>query len=174
MARPKAKARPPCKNCGGVADKWRGLCCECYYQPDIRRRFPSKHTATVALELGEEEGQEPVEATSAMPGSEEKVAVMEARVSRGEKPFHRGDVTILGKRSDECERERIEPRETRDPYSYRKTQPRPEVKAKTRPTAPVKERPTPWVREERTGQWVMWEAALEWKVRRLWFLGRRW
>lgn len=87
-----------CRNCGGNgAGRPRGLCWTCYYKPDIRQRF---------MMLDNERGGKRSECppdfngtapdptpTAALPGSEEKMRVLEERALRGEALFHPDDPT---------------------------------------------------------------------------------
>jgi hypothetical protein len=59
----------------------RGLCCDCFYQPEIRQQYPLLAT------LAERGGAMP-EPTDALPGTPEKVAVLEERARRRQALFH--------------------------------------------------------------------------------------
>ena len=164
--------------CGRVADKWRGLCSTCYYLPGVRKRYPTKRTDAYDLELGEVEGKPPTVATRALPGSEEKVRILEQRVLRGEQLWHPQDVTLFTARTDECNRDRVEPGGAREPYGFRKLHPSAEtIRTRTRKKqpAPLVEEPAiiVWPREERTGQLLLFVEALLWRVRRG-LVRRRW
>jgi hypothetical protein len=77
---------PPCLHCKRrVANRPRGLCWGCYYDQSIRDLYPlgctpGGGTKNVA-------GSEPVP-TDALPGSEEKMAVLAERVRLGQKLHH--------------------------------------------------------------------------------------
>lgn len=69
-----------CRHCqGGPANRPRGLCWVCYYQPGVRDRYPS--TSKFARRgLGNFNGQSALPSpTRALPGSPEKVAILEQR-----------------------------------------------------------------------------------------------
>jgi hypothetical protein len=68
----------------------RGLCGRCYYTPEIRERYPAG-CAGYGLCVANEILGWPREPTEALPGTEEKVAVMEARVAAGCHLHHPGD-----------------------------------------------------------------------------------
>ena len=86
---------PPCKNCeerGGA--QGRGLCWKCFYNPEIRKRFPLNRSSTRRLGIGhgaESDYRTPSTPTDAFPGSEEKIAVLEKRLWSGEKLWHPED-----------------------------------------------------------------------------------
>jgi len=64
----------------------RGLCSTCYKKTEIRCLFEP------IPKQREKKRKPPKKATTAPPGSEEKIAVMEARLKRGEWIFHEFDV----------------------------------------------------------------------------------
>lgn len=70
-----------CRNCNhSKPNRPRGLCWTCYYTPGVRDRFPS--TSKFARRgVGDFNGKAklPPVPTHAMPGSEEKVAILEER-----------------------------------------------------------------------------------------------
>lgn len=82
--------RGRCRHCSrtlGIIG--RGLCQKCHRTPGVRERYASdskfaKRPEPAAKSL-------PAEPTAAPPGTPEKVAVMEARVRRGEQPHHPRD-----------------------------------------------------------------------------------
>lgn len=90
---PPDRVKTPCRNCGGFgAERPRGLCWTCYYTPGIRKRFLS--TSKFARRgVHDDYATRPLpdQATLCQPGSEGKVAVMEARAAAGEAIFHPGD-----------------------------------------------------------------------------------
>jgi hypothetical protein len=79
-----------CRNCGKVPpSRPRGLCWSCYYQPGVRDQFPS--TSKFGRRgLGNDNGGPeclPVP-TRALPGSPEKLAVLERRVMLHQSLWH--------------------------------------------------------------------------------------
>lgn len=73
-----------CRHCGVKrANRPRGLCWACYYTPEISARYPSlsKYAARYYKSRGDTEEARPLPRTptQALPGSAEKVAIMEAR-----------------------------------------------------------------------------------------------
>lgn len=82
-----------CRHCRLKAvNRARGLCWDCYYTPGTKELYPS--TSKYARRgFGNIAGELPLpsETTSAIPGTEEKVAVMEARATAGCRIFHPGD-----------------------------------------------------------------------------------
>jgi hypothetical protein len=79
-----------CRHCGrGLVNRPRGLCWSCYYTPGLRERYPS--TSKFARRgVGNEYGRAelPPEPTSALPGTAEKVAVLEQRAQRHQALWH--------------------------------------------------------------------------------------
>lgn len=67
----------------------RGLCWSCYYRPEVRAQFPSssKFGRRGVLDRYGGTAQAPVP-TSALPGSAEKVAVLEQRAQLGVSLWH--------------------------------------------------------------------------------------
>ena len=41
------RAKPPCKHCGGIASRPRGLCGRCYSTPAIRKQYPTAYVSGV-------------------------------------------------------------------------------------------------------------------------------
>jgi hypothetical protein len=79
-----------CRHCGKIPpSRPRGLCWSCYYKPGVRDSYPS--TSKFARRgPGNFNGQPellPVP-TRALPGTAEKVAVLEGRVSRHQSLWH--------------------------------------------------------------------------------------
>jgi len=74
-----------CRHCHTrKVQRARGLCSPCYYTPAIRDRYPPKCVAK-----GPTASKAPLgEPTSAHPGSEEKIAIMMERASKGQSVFH--------------------------------------------------------------------------------------
>ena len=78
-----------CRHCRRrPANRSRGLCWTCYYRPGVRERYPcrAKQCATAIREP-----PPPAEPTTALPGTPEKVRVLEERAGRGEGLWHGGD-----------------------------------------------------------------------------------
>ena len=83
-----------CIHCGKKKlNRPRGLCWTCYYAPGVKELYPptSKY-ARRGVGGDNSSSPLPAEPTDAMPGSEEKIAVLLARAERGESLFHPGDV----------------------------------------------------------------------------------
>jgi hypothetical protein len=83
--------KPLFRHCLAVrANRPRRLCWTCYYSPGVRERYPSEskfgrrgiERGTAAL---------PAEPTEALLGTDDKIAVLEARCGRGESLFHPAD-----------------------------------------------------------------------------------
>lgn len=85
-----------CRHCGRVpVNRPRGLCWSCYYKPGIREQYPS--TSKFGRRgVGHSNRRCPLPAapTSALPGSPEKVAILEQRASRGESLWHPNDAPM--------------------------------------------------------------------------------
>jgi len=85
-----------CRHCQRVrANRPRGLCWSCYYTPGVRERYPS--TSKFARRgVDDFNGQPPLpaEPTTALPGSPEKVAVLEERARLGVSLWHPLDAPI--------------------------------------------------------------------------------
>jgi hypothetical protein len=84
-----------CKHCQKVkSNRPRGLCWSCYYTPGVRDLYPSTSKFArrgVADFYGKTRLPEP---TRALPGSPEKVAVLEERASLGQALWHPLDARI--------------------------------------------------------------------------------
>ena len=85
-----------CRHCGRKeSNRPRGLCWSCYYTPGVRDRYPS--TSKFARR-GIDDFNGPVvlppEPTSAVPGSPEKVAVLEERARLGLALWHPDDAVM--------------------------------------------------------------------------------
>lgn len=76
----------------------RGLCSQCFDDRAIRSKYPSAWdtvgAAKVYLLKFEENPPFSSESTTAMPGSEEKIQVMELRASLGQQIFHPNDAVL--------------------------------------------------------------------------------
>jgi hypothetical protein len=82
-----------CRHCGRKkAGRPRGLCWTCYQTLDIRERYSStsKFGRRGVLDFNGA-SQLPAAATGALPGSPEKVAVLQQRASRREALWHPED-----------------------------------------------------------------------------------
>lgn len=87
-------ARLMCKHCTKAAvNRPRGLCWGCYYTPGLKEKYPSTSKYARRGRGGSKMGELPLPSfpTSALPGTEEKLAVMEARSKAGEAIFHPDD-----------------------------------------------------------------------------------
>lgn len=94
-------APPQCRNCRDPRKKVnrpRGLCWDCYYSPGVRDRFVSvsgrgRRGVGNITRGGFKLAPTP---TPAAPGTEEKLAVMEARAAAGFAIFHPADARYPG------------------------------------------------------------------------------
>jgi hypothetical protein len=79
-----------CRHCQRVqSNRPRGLCWSCYYKPGVREMYPS--TSKFARRgVGNFNGQSSLAAqpTSALPGTPEKVAILEERARLGLSLWH--------------------------------------------------------------------------------------
>jgi len=91
-----AKRCRHCRDPRKLITRPRGLCWHCYYTPGVRDQYPSasKFGVRGVANLGHRNAPLP-EPTTAMPGSPEKIAVMEERALRGEQVFHPDDASNL-------------------------------------------------------------------------------
>ena len=82
-----------CRHCGrSPVNRPRGLCWSCYYAPGVRERYPS--TSKFARRgIGNFNGraEPPAEPTDALPGTPEKVAVLERRARLRQSLWHPDD-----------------------------------------------------------------------------------
>lgn len=85
-----------CRHCGRVpCNRPRGLCWSCYYSPGVRDLHPS--TSKFARRgLGNFAGlaEEQPQPTGALPGSPEKVAILEERVLHRQSLWHPADAPM--------------------------------------------------------------------------------
>lgn len=85
-----------CRHCGRTrVNRPRGLCWTCYYTPGIRMRYPS--TSKFAHRgVDDFNGQAPRPAfpTGALPGSPEKVAILEQRAKLRQDLWHPQDAPM--------------------------------------------------------------------------------
>lgn len=81
-----------CRNCSHHrTSRPRGLCWNCYYTPGVRDRFPSTSKYGQRGHSAAGRATPPPEPTSALPGSPEKVAVLEARARHCHQLWHPKD-----------------------------------------------------------------------------------
>jgi hypothetical protein len=84
-----------CRHCNRVpVNRPRGLCWSCYYTPGVRDLYPSTSKFArrgVANFCGQ--AAKPAEPTEALPGTPEKVAVLEERARQGQALWHPADAT---------------------------------------------------------------------------------
>ncbi len=89
-------AGPACRHCHQKrANRPRGLCWSCYYTPGVREQHPS--TSKFARQgVRDRLGKVPLpaEPTSAIPGSPEKVAVLEQRARMRVSLWHPADAVM--------------------------------------------------------------------------------
>lgn len=71
----------------------RGLCWKCYYTPGILDRYPIS-SSIFAYRSPVKRGVKYGEPTDALPGTPEKVAVLEKRAQNGEHLFHPDDAKL--------------------------------------------------------------------------------
>ena len=85
-----------CRNCQRVqSNRPRGLCWSCYYKPGVREKYPS--TSKYARRgVSDFNGRPAVAAqpTGAVPGTPEKVAVLEERARLGLSLWHPYDAPM--------------------------------------------------------------------------------
>jgi hypothetical protein len=84
-----------CRHCNKVkSNRPRGLCWSCYYTPGVREKFPSTSKFArrgVSDFCGKAHLPEP---TDAVPGSAEKVAILEERARLGLSLWHPKDAPM--------------------------------------------------------------------------------
>lgn len=86
-----------CRHCQETnANRPRGLCWTCYYQPDVRERYGpvSKYGRRGLGNFNGNTGL-PAFPTTALPGSAEKIAILEQRARLRQSLFHPEDATLL-------------------------------------------------------------------------------
>lgn len=83
--------RTVCRHCRRRAvNRPRGTCWSCYYTPGVRNLYPSR--ARRGVGLGNPSASLAVpEPTAAVPGTPEKVAVLEERARLGQRLWHPAD-----------------------------------------------------------------------------------
>ena len=85
------RGKSACRNCNEVRPiKARGLCHRCHSVPGVRERY-SVRWAFLPIKSFNWAGALAKESTMALPGSEEKVRVMELRAAEGRSVFHPAD-----------------------------------------------------------------------------------
>lgn len=76
-----------CIHCNrGSVSRPRGLCWTCYYTPGVKDQHPS--TSKYASRGVGTSGNKPCQPTTALPGTDEKIAVLAQRVANGECLWH--------------------------------------------------------------------------------------
>ena len=86
-----------CRHCQKVkSNRPRGLCWSCYYSPGVRDLYPSTSKfARRGVGVGNRRSVLP-EPTNALPGTPEKVAVLEERARMGQCLWHPLDARLDG------------------------------------------------------------------------------
>jgi hypothetical protein len=79
-----------CRHCGrDPASRPRGLCWSCYYTPGVRERFPSSSKfARRGVDDFNGRAALPPAPTMALPGTPEKVAILEQRARQRQALWH--------------------------------------------------------------------------------------
>jgi hypothetical protein len=88
-----------CRHCQrSRVNRPRGLCWSCYYRPGVREQYPS--TSKFGRRgVGHFSGAAPLPIpTAALPGSQEKLAVLVQRAERHQALFHPCDANIRNSR----------------------------------------------------------------------------
>jgi len=85
-----------CRHCGlAKPNRPRGLCWSCYYTPGVRHRYPSTSKfAHRGIGNFNKRSMLPSAPTRALPGSPEKVAVLEQRAMIGVSLWHPLDAEV--------------------------------------------------------------------------------
>ena len=88
-----------CRHCGKKpVSRPRGLCWGCYYTSGVRERYPSTSPhGHRGVRDSYRRGAVPPEPTRALPGSPEKVRILEQRASLGQSLWHPEDVRWIGR-----------------------------------------------------------------------------
>lgn len=88
-----------CRHCQQApVSRPRGLCWSCYYTPEIRTRYPvTSKFARRGLGIGFVAAPLPAFPTDALPGSEEKIAVLTQRAALRQELFHPQDAEMPGR-----------------------------------------------------------------------------
>src|SRR5690242_18442394 len=97
-----------CRHCQKVkSNRPRGLCWSCYYTPGVRDLYPSTSKfARRGVSDFNGSAHLAAEPTTALPGSPEKVAILEERARLGVALWHPLDATLEGAVGVPWERER--------------------------------------------------------------------
>lgn len=96
---PVVGAAPTCRHCGAMrVTRPKGLCWNCYTRPGLKEQYESlnKYGRRNGW-TGFRKAPLPSKATSAQPGSEEKVRVLMERASQGVQLFHPDDARIANR-----------------------------------------------------------------------------
>lgn len=90
-----------CKHCGRArVNRPRGLCWSCYYTPGVRDQYPSTSKfARRGINDFNGKVQPPPFATAALPGTPEKLAILEQRARLHQSLWHAGDAQDDGRRT---------------------------------------------------------------------------
>jgi hypothetical protein len=85
-----------CRHCGKAkCNRPRGLCWSCYYAPGVRDHYPSTSKfARRGVGCANNWPLDPPEPTTALPGTPEKVAVLEERARRQQSLWHPQDAIM--------------------------------------------------------------------------------
>ena len=84
-----------CRHCGRrVVSRPRGLCWSCYYTPSVRDRYQPARIPGFNDFYGQ--ADPPLKPTRALPGTLEKVEILEQRASRGQALWHPEDARMGG------------------------------------------------------------------------------
>ncbi len=86
----------PCRHCGrGAVNRPRGLCWSCYYTPGLRELYPST-SKFAAHGVRDFNGRAPLpsQPTLALPGTPEKVRILEQRARRRQALWHPDDASF--------------------------------------------------------------------------------
>jgi hypothetical protein len=94
-----------CRHCGrSKAARPRGLCWTCYQTPGIRRQYASMSKfGRRGIPDFNGSGKLPLASTTAIPGSAEKVAILQGRASRRETLWHPDDAPFASERTRMCD-----------------------------------------------------------------------
>lgn len=92
------KAARPCRHCKAVRRvKGRGLCFRCYTTPSILKKYRAANRGRAGQSPVAVHVVDPLPApgpTQAVPGTEEKIRVLEARVAAGQELHHPNDARL--------------------------------------------------------------------------------
>lgn len=83
-----------CQHCKtAIVNRPRGLCWTCYYSPGVRAKYPSTSKFARRGVKNFCGSAAPCQPTDALPGSPEKVAILEERARQGQDLWHPLDAT---------------------------------------------------------------------------------